>query len=70
MDSKNIIGSLLSLKTDIPFSDKIGDPVVINSKGSLNLIFNEELDLETVSDGIKLFKITSDNTENRGRYNS
>ncbi|MGB9200360.1 metallophosphoesterase [Methanobacterium sp.] len=63
MDSKNIIGSLLSLKTDIPFSDKIGDPVVINSKGSLNLIFNEELDLETVSDGIKLFKITSDNTE-------
>jgi hypothetical protein len=54
---------LLSVKTDIPFSDKIGDPALINSKGSLNLVFNNDLDLDTVSDGIKLFKITSDNTE-------
>ena len=27
------------------------------------MVFNEELDLDTVSDGIKLYKITSDNTE-------
>lgn len=63
MDSKNNSRSLLSVKTDIPFSDKIGDPALINSKGSLNLVFNNDLDLDTVSDGIKLFKITSDNTE-------
>ena len=63
MDSKNNSSSLLSVKTDIPFSDKIGDPALINSKGSLNLVFNNDLDLDTVSDGIKLFKITSDNTE-------
>ena len=63
MNSKNIMGPILTVKTDIPFSDKIGDPSVIGSKGSLNLVFNEDLDLDTVSDGIKLYKITSDNTE-------
>jgi UDP-2,3-diacylglucosamine pyrophosphatase LpxH len=63
LNSKNIMGPILTVKTDIPFSDKIGDPSVIGSKGSLNLVFNEDLDLDTVSDGIKLYKITSDNTE-------
>jgi UDP-2,3-diacylglucosamine pyrophosphatase LpxH len=62
LNSKNIVGSL-NVKTDIPFSDKIGDPAVIDSKGSLNLVFNEDLDLDTISDGIKLYKISSDNTE-------
>ena len=62
MNSKSIISSL-SMKTDIPFSDKIGDPSIIDSKGSLNLVFNEDLDMDTVSDGIKLYKITGDNTE-------
>jgi hypothetical protein len=50
------------MKTDIPFSDIIGDPSIIDSKGSLNL-FNEDLDMNTVLDGIKLYKITGDNTE-------
>jgi UDP-2,3-diacylglucosamine pyrophosphatase LpxH len=61
LDSKNI--DSLNMVTDIPFSDKICDPAVINSKGSLNLVFNEDLDLDTISDGIKLYKITSDNKE-------
>ena len=56
MDSKNIVGSL-NVKTDIPFSDKIGNPAVIDNKGSLNLVFNEDLNLDTISDGIKLYKI-------------
>jgi UDP-2,3-diacylglucosamine pyrophosphatase LpxH len=62
LDSENIISSL-SMKTDIPFSDIIGDPSIIDSKGSLNLVFNEDLDMNTVLDGIKLYKITGDNTE-------
>jgi UDP-2,3-diacylglucosamine pyrophosphatase LpxH len=63
MDSKNIIKPVLSVKTDIPFSDKIGDPSIIECKGSLNLVFSDELDMSTVPDGIELYKINSDNTE-------
>ncbi len=63
MDSKNTNSSLLNVKIDIPFSDKIGDPSVIDNKSSLNLVFNEDLDMSTVSDGLKLYKITADNNE-------
>src|ERR1035438_3428646 len=63
MDSKNKIKPVLSVKTDIPFSDKIGDPSIIECKGSLNLVFSDELDMSTVPDGIELYKINSDNTE-------
>ena len=63
MNSKDIVKPVLNVKTDIPFSDKIGDPSVIDSKSSLNLVFNEDLDMCTVSDGIKLYKITAVNTE-------
>jgi len=63
LDSKNTNSSLLNVKIDIPFSDKIGDPSVIDNKSSLNLVFNEDLDMSTVSDGLKLYKITADNNE-------
>jgi UDP-2,3-diacylglucosamine pyrophosphatase LpxH len=63
LDSKNLVRPVLNVEIDIPFSDKIGDPSIINSKGSLNLVFSDALDMNTVSDGIKLYKIKSDNTE-------
>jgi hypothetical protein len=63
MDSKKIVKSILNVKTNLPFSDKIEDPSVIESTENIKLIFNEELDKNTVPDGIKLYKVESDGKE-------
>ena len=63
MDSKKIVKSILNVKTNLPFSDKIEDLSVIESTENIKLIFNEELDKNTVSDGIKLYKVESDGKE-------
>lgn len=56
MDSKKTVKSL-NVKINIPFSDKIEDPSVIDPEGSINLEFSENLDITTISDGIKLYKV-------------
>ncbi len=53
----------LNVKIDIPFSDNIQDPSVIDPAGSINLQFSEDLDSSTVPDGVKLYKIKPDGKE-------
>ncbi len=60
MDSKKIVRSFLSVKTNIPFSDKREDPSVIDPTGCIKIIFSDGLDTSTISDGIKLYKVKSD----------
>jgi hypothetical protein len=60
VDSKKIVKSSLNVKTEIPFSDNLEDPSVIDPTERINLVFSEDLDMNTVSDGIKLYKIKSD----------
>ena len=60
MDSKKVVKSLLNVKTDIPFSDKREDPSVIDPTGHIKIVFSEDLDMSTVLDGIKLYKVKSD----------
>jgi UDP-2,3-diacylglucosamine pyrophosphatase LpxH len=52
-----------NVKTDIPFSDKTEDPSVIDTSCRISIIFSEEPDMNTVPDGIKLYKIKQDGTE-------
>lgn len=59
LDSKKTVKSL-NVKINIPFSDKIEDPSVINSKEYINVIFSENLDMSTISNGIKLYKVEND----------
>ena len=59
MDSKKMVETL-NVKTDIPFSDKIEDPSVIDTSGRINILFSEDVDINTVPDGIKLYKIKPD----------
>ena len=63
MNSKEIVKSLLNVETDIPLSDKIEDPSIIDPTGKLNIVFSENLDMNTVSDGIKLYKVESNGKE-------
>ena len=63
MDSKKTVKSFLNVKTNIPFSDKVEDPSVIDSTECIELIFSEDLDMDTVKDGIKLYKVKSDGKE-------
>ena len=63
LDSKKNVKSLLNVKTDISFSDKMKDPSVIDSTRQIKLVFNEDLDMGTISDGIKLYKVKSDGKE-------
>ncbi len=62
MESKKIV-KILNVETDIPFSNKTADPSVIDPSGRINLTFSEELDMNTVKDGIKLYKIKPDGNE-------
>ena len=57
------IGKTLNVKTDIPFSDKTEDPSVIDTSGRISIIFSEELDMNTIPDGIKLYKVKPDGTQ-------
>ncbi len=63
MDSKKIVKSILNVKTNLPLSDKIEDLSIIESTENIKLIFSEELDKNTVSDGIRLYKVESDGKE-------
>ena len=47
----------LNVVTDIPFSDKIEDPSVIDPTGRINILGNEIFDMSTISDGIKLYRV-------------
>ena len=51
------------LKTNIPFSDKVENPSVIDSTERIKLVFSEDLDMDTIKDGIKLYKVKSDGKE-------
>ncbi|MBI5679790.1 MAG: metallophosphoesterase [Methanobacterium sp.] len=62
MNSKKTVKSL-NVKTNILFSDKVEDPSVIDSAERIELIFSEDLDMGTVRDGIKLYKLKSDGKE-------
>ena len=57
MDSKKITEPLLIMKTNIPFSDKMEDPSVIDPTNSIKIVFSEILDMSTVSEGIKIYKL-------------
>lgn len=59
MDSK-IDKSPLNVKTDIKFSDKKQNPSVIDPTDCIKIIFNENLDIDTISNGIKLYQVKSD----------
>ncbi|PKL66584.1 MAG: metallophosphoesterase [Methanobacteriales archaeon HGW-Methanobacteriales-1] len=63
MDSKKTVKSFLNVKTSIPFSDKVEDPSVIDPAERIELIFSEDLDMDTVKDGINLYKVKSDGKE-------
>lgn len=63
MNSKEILKSSLNVKISIPFSDKMEDPSVIDSAERINIVFSENLDMGTVSDKIKLYKIKSHGKE-------
>lgn len=54
---------MLSVETDIPLSDKIEDPSIIGSTEKLNVVFSENLDMNTVSSGINLYKVKSNGKE-------
>jgi hypothetical protein len=56
LDSKKMV-KRLNVKTDIPFSEKKEDPSVIDPEGRINILFSEDLDMSTVPDGIKLYKL-------------
>ncbi|MGZ7067554.1 MAG: metallophosphoesterase, partial [Methanobacterium sp.] len=62
MDSKKISQSL-NVEMNIPFSDKIEDPSVIAPFGFIKMIFSEDIDFNTVSTGIKIYKVKSDGKE-------
>jgi UDP-2,3-diacylglucosamine pyrophosphatase LpxH len=62
LDSKKTVKTL-NVKTNIPTSDKVENPSVIDSTERIELVFNEDLDISTVKDGIKLYKIKSDGKE-------
>jgi UDP-2,3-diacylglucosamine pyrophosphatase LpxH len=53
----------LTFESDFNFSDKIENPTVIDPSNPIKLIFSEYMNMETVSAGIKLFKIGLDNEE-------
>jgi UDP-2,3-diacylglucosamine pyrophosphatase LpxH len=63
LNSKEIVKPLLNIETNIPLSDKIEDPSIIDPTGKLNIIFSENLDMNTISDGIKLYKVKSNGKE-------
>lgn len=62
MDSKKTVKSL-NVETNILFSDKVENPSVIDSAEHVELIFSEDLDINTIKDGIKLYKVLSDGKE-------
>ncbi len=62
MDSKKTVKSL-NVETNISFSDKVENPSVIDSTERIKLVFNEYLDMGTIKDGIKLYKVKSDGKE-------
>ena len=62
MESKKIV-KLLEVKTEIPLSDKMEDPSVIEPTESIKIVFSENLDMNTVSEGIKLYKVKSNLAE-------
>ena len=45
------------MKTNIPFSDKMEDLSVIDPTNSIKIVFSEILDMSTVSEGIKIYKL-------------
>ena len=63
MDSKKTLKSFLNVKTSIPIRDKVEDPSVIDSAEHIKLVFSEDLDMNTIKDGIKLYKVKSDGKE-------
>jgi UDP-2,3-diacylglucosamine pyrophosphatase LpxH len=62
LDSKKPVKSL-KVETSIPFSNKMEDPSVIYSTEHIKLVFSEDLDMGTIKDGIKLYKVKSDGEE-------
>ncbi len=63
MKPEKISNSILTVKTDIPLSDKLEDPSVIDPVKQINLVFNQDLNVNTLSDGIKLYKVGSNTSE-------
>ncbi len=62
LESKKIV-KLLEVKTEIHLSDKIEDPSVISPTESIKIVFSENLDMNTVSEGIKLYNVKSNLVE-------
>ena len=62
LESKKIV-KLLEVKTEIPLSDKMEDPSVIEPTESIKIVFSENLDMNTVSEGIKLYNVKSNLAE-------
>ena len=62
MESKKIV-KLLEVRTEIQLSDKIENPSVISPTESIKIVFSENLDMNTVSEGIKLYNVKSNLVE-------
>jgi len=63
LDSERLLKSQLTVKTDIPLSINMEDPFVVDPAEYIKLIFSEDIDISTVSSGIKLYKVKSDGKE-------
>ncbi len=63
LNSKKLVKSFLNVKTDIPFSDRIEDPSVIDPRMNIKIILSEDMEKNTFKDGIKLYKVKSNGEE-------
>lgn len=63
VDSEKIAETKLNVELNIPIREKMEHPSVIDPTETIKLTFNEKLDNNTVSEGIKLYKIGSDGKE-------
>ena len=63
MKPEKILKSILTVEADIPLSDKLEDPSVIDPVKHINLVFNQDLNANTLSDGIKLYRVKSSKSE-------
>lgn len=63
MDSQKLVKADLTVELDISSSDIMEDPVVVDPLNTIKLTFSEYVDKDSVSEGVKLFKVRSDGAE-------
>lgn len=63
MASKKLVNTTFAVESNISHSYEKEDPTVVDIANPIKLTFSEDVDIKTISDGIKLFKIRSDGEE-------